>query len=427
MTLLEIKDERALLFAKNNEILELAKTEKRTTNETEKAEVLANLARMKDLDLEKANMGLSDDSGELVRSFSINHKLAEPKFSMMRAIRDRVEGRGFDNAAKDTFIMGRNEFRKSGINTGGEIILPSYLEKRADELIVGSATHGQEIVAEGKSAILPPLVDKLVFSKAGATYLSGLVGNVSIPAYGGTTVGWKTEIAAADQGTPHFEEVVFSPRRLTGYIDVSKLFLAQDGVGAERMLLDNIANAVARALEKTILGIVDGDATQPEGIGFGIVGAAILTTALGTITYAALVGLESTVDAANALDGNLAYITNSTGRGLLKTTDKGVTNDTGDYLCSEDNFVNGYPLLVTNSITAIYGAGAANGNMVVFANWRDLCIAQWGGYDITVDPYTLAASNMVRIVINSYFDAKGLRGGTTTDYDHSFAALSIKA
>jgi HK97 family phage major capsid protein len=422
MTLLEIKDERALLYAKNTEILELAKTEKRTTTEQEKAEVQANLARMKDLDLEKANIGLSSDEGEMVRSFAINHKLAEPKFSLIRALRDRVEGRSYDNAAKDVFVMGRDEFRKSGINSGGEIVLPSYMEKRANELLVGSAGHGQEIVAEGKSALLPPLVDKLIFSKAGATYLSGLVGNVSVPSYTGATVGWKTEIAAADKATPHFEEVVFSPRRLTGYINVSKLFLAQDGVGAERMLLDNIANAVARALEKTILGEVDGDATQPEGIGFGITAAASLTGA--TLTYAALVGLESAVDAANALDGNLAYITNSIGRGILKTTDKGVTNDTGDYLCSEDNMVNGYPLLVTNSIISTYGVGNT-GNMVVFANWRDLCIAQWGGYDITVDPYTLAAENMVRIVINSYFDAKGLRGGTTTDYDHSFAALSI--
>jgi HK97 family phage major capsid protein len=383
----------------------------------------ANLARMKDLDLIKSNLNLSSDEGELVRSFNINHKLAAPRFSIMKAIRDRADMKAFDNTARDLFLMGKEEFRKSGVNSIGDIIIPTFMEKRADELIVGSATHGQEIVAEGKSAILPPLVDKLIFSQAGATFLTGLVGNVSIPAYTGTTVGWKTEIAAADKGAPHFEEVVFSPRRLTGYIDVSKLFLVQDGVGAERLLLDNIANAVARALEKTILGEVDGDATQPEGIGFGITGVAELTGA--TLTYAALVGLESAVDSANALAGNLAYITNSTGRGILKTTDKGVTNDTGDYLCSEDNMVNGYPLLVTNSIVSTYGVGNT-GNMVVFANWRDLCIAQWGGYDITVDPYTLASENMVRIVINSYFDAKGLRGGTTTDYDHSFKALSIK-
>ena len=40
---------------------------------------------------------------------------------------------------------------------------------------------------------------------------------------------------------------------------------------------------------------------------------------------------------------------------------------------------------------------------------RELVIGQWGGYDITVDPYTKAADGQVRLVINAYFDAK-LRG-----------------
>jgi hypothetical protein len=145
-------------------------------------------------------------------------------------------------------------------------------------------------------------------------------------------------------------------------------------------------------------------------------------------TYAKMVALESAVDTANALVGNLAYVTNASGRGLLKSIDKGVSNDTGDMLCSEDNKVNGYPLLVTNACSA--GAGAStNNDLLVFGNWKDLCIAQWGGYDITVDPYTLAAVGCVKIVINAYFDAKGLRGAgdLATDYAVSFVATSIKA
>jgi len=87
-------------------------------------------------------------------------------------------------------------------------------------------------------------------------------------------------------------------------------------------------------------------------------------------------------------------------------------------------------LLVTNAIVSIYGAGA-DGNMVAFGNWKDLCIAQWGGYDITVDPYTAAKTNQIVLVVNAYFDAKGLRGltgaGATLDeYAVSFSALSIK-
>jgi hypothetical protein len=70
--------------------------------------------------------------------------------------------------------------------------------------------------------------------------------------------------------------------------------------------------------------------------------------------------------------------------------------------------------------------------MVVFGNWADLMIGQWGGYDITIDPYTAAKTNQVVIVINAYFDAKGLRGVNGTsgadldEYALSFGAESIK-
>jgi hypothetical protein len=191
---------------------------------------------------------------------------------------------------------------------------------------------------------------------------------------------------------------------------------------------------VARLLEKTILASTTLHADYPSGIGYKLNTASASTKAVltgATITWAKMVGIEGEVDTANALQGNLAYMTNSIGRRILKTTDKGVANDTGDYLMSEDNMINGYPCLVTNSIVTSYGTGG-DGNLVVFGNWADLMIGQWGGYDITVDPYTAAKTNQVVIVINAYFDAKGLRGRNGTaaanldEYALSFAAEAIK-
>lgn len=355
----------------------------------------------------------------------------DSEFSLLRAIRRKVSGISPDSPTNELNDQGRMQFRSCNVNPVGDIIIPSY-EVRAD-ILAGTGTQGQEIVSEDKKAILPPLAPKLVFTQAGATYLTGLVGDISIPSYAGTAVAWKSEVDDAADGGGAFTEVNFTPKRLTAYLDVSKLFLVQDNVGAERLLLDNIASAVARKLEATVLGPATLAATYPSGIGYKLNvanggGIAVLTGA--TITNAALIGLETTVDVANAAEGNLAYITNSTARGLLKGIDKGTANDTGAFLCSEDNKINGYPLLVTNSIVSTYGAGG-DGNMVVFGNWKDLCIAQWGGYDITVDPYSLAKTAQVRITINCYFDAKGLRGitgaGATLDeYALSFAALSIK-
>ena len=44
-----------------------------------------------------------------------------------------------------------------------------------------------------------------------------------------------------------------------------------------------------------------------------------------------------------------------------------------------------------------------------YGDFSNLAIAQWGGIDLTVDPYTQAASGKIRLVINAFFDAKLLR------------------
>jgi hypothetical protein len=42
---------------------------------------------------------------------------------------------------------------------------------------------------------------------------------------------------------------------------------------------------------------------------------------------------------------------------------------------------------------------------MVAGDFSDLVIAQWGGLDITVDPYSQATNGKVRLIVNAYFDA----------------------
>jgi HK97 family phage major capsid protein len=433
-TLTELRDAKAAALEENAKIFEARTTENRTMTEKEEAIVALNNQRIKECDLEMETESRKLGTGGFNGKYVKPAKEEEEPFSLIKAIRAIVDRKELSTTARDLFNEGKKMFRDAGLSYDGDIVLPASAEevraeelrtkeKRADIDIVSGATHGVEIVEISKKAILPPLVDKLVFTQAGATYMTGLVGNVSIPSYSGTTVGWIGEVSSGAEGGGTFGAITFSPKRLSGYIVVSKQFLLQDGVGAERLLLDNLSNAVARKLESTILGTAVGSATQPQGMG-----NPITATAHVVPTYAKMVALESSIDTANALVGNLAYITNAAGRGLLKSIDKGVSNDTGDMLCNEKNEVNGYPLLVTNSCSAAAGT-SSNNDLLVFGNWRDLCIAQWGGYDITVDPYTLAVYGQVKIVINAYFDAKGLRGAGDghTDYATSFAVTSILA
>jgi len=408
-TLLELKDQKGVLTAANQEIFDLVDSEKRGMTPEENETITANLATLDALDLQIRNAEFREVKGKPIPAAKVGKK--REKFSLISTINNVVEQRGLSDIARDISVYGKQQMLNAGLNPSGNFIIPS--EVRAD-ILAGTATQGQEIVAEDKLAILPPLVDALIFKELGATFLPGLKGDVSIPSYAGTSVAWKTEVAAATDGGGAFSEVTLTPLRVTGYIDVSKTFLAQDGAGAEQLLMNNIVDAVARHIEKTIFGVAIGVAgTQPGSFGYTLNTANANTEAGIVPTWATILAMEANVAANNALKGKLAYVTNPGGRKILKTIE--IPTNTGVHLC-EDDKVNGYPLVASNSVSSAAGT-AGTDELLIFGDWSQLLIGQWGGYDVTVDPYSLANTNQVRIVVNAYVDVKSKRGTSGSGAD----------
>lgn len=234
--------------------------------------------------------------------------------------------------------------------------------------------------------------------EAGANYMTGLVGNVSIPAYSGTNVGWAGEIAAASDGAGTFSEVNLEPKRITAYLDVSKQFLLQDSVSAEALLKNDIVKAISNKLEATILGDAAGSTTQPEGIFNG-------ASEIADTSYTTMVGLIQTLEEAN-VNGEIKYIVSPAIKAKLKTTSK----DSGSGLfVMENGEVDGIPVLSTSACKGI-----------VVGNFEDYVIGQWGGIDLTIDPYSQATNGKVRLVVNAYFDAKPRRA-------EAFVAKTLEA
>lgn len=326
-----------------------------------------------------------------------NKKKIMSNFSLIKTINDVVNNRNINEEAEAILSMGMNEMRKAGLSYSGQIQLP--VEERefvqADAIQATVTDNGAETVATDKLNILEPLYANLVLSQAGATYLTGLVGNISIPTYSGSTCGWKGEINTADKGNGEFDSVELSPKRLTAYIDISKQFLNQDSVGAEEMLKNDIVRALAQKLESTILGNEAGDTTKPAGIFNGVT-----TTA---ISYDALVGMEQKLEEKNVA-GEFKFIVNPAIKAdLKKTTISGTKSDLR--MIMENGEANGYPVLYSQ-----------NAKGIAFGNWSDYIIAQWGAIDLTVDPYTQAAKGCIRLVINAYFDAKPRRSESVVAY-----------
>lgn len=314
-------------------------------------------------------------------------------FSLIKAINDVVNNRNINEDALNVIEMGATEMRKSGLSYSGQIQLP--VEERGVAVAATVATDGKEIVATDKLNILEPLRGKSILAEAGATFLTGLVGNISIPNYTGSTCGWKGELEAADNGKGTFGSVELSPKRLTAYIDISKQFLTQDSVGAEEMLRSDIVNALIAKLEQTIFGDALGDTTKPAGI---FNGAQVVAP-----SYAGVCDAEA---ALTDYLGDKRFVMSPTAKSSFKqTTISGEKSDLR--LLMQGNEVDGYP--VSSSSNVVTGGYA-------FGDFSELVVAQWGGIDIVVDPYTLATKNAIRLVINAFFDAKVRREGAIKAY-----------
>lgn len=377
MDSVELIDKKNQLKIQAEAIIGNAEKESRKLDDDEKAkfEALKNQMEEVDNEIRKINEKLNKET----------NKRNMENFSLLKAINDIANNRQLDERSQEVVNEGISEMRKSGLSYSGQIVLP-VTEARADvQATVEGA--GQEVVAEDKLNILEPLRASLVMTQAGATYMTGLVGNVSIPVYSGSNVGWAGEIEAAKDGAGTFSEVTLSPKRITAFLDVSKQFLLQDSASAEALLRADIVRAIANKLEATILGDKDGSATQPKGLFYDVAD-------YYDISYESIVELVAYLEQQN-VTGDIKFILSPLMKALLKTTKK----DEGSGLfVMEDGEIDGLPVLSTSACMGL-----------AIGNWADYVIAQWGGIDLTIDPYSQATNGKVRLVVNAYFDAKPRR------------------
>lgn len=291
-------------------------------------------------------------------------------------------------------LSGNTRLRCAAIGTAPGMGLMYPAETRSISVTdTKGVTIGEDIFD-----LLGAIRNKLVLNKAGARFLTGLSGDVRFCAYSGSNVKWAGEADKADDGSGDFTDVTLSPKRLTSYVDISKQMLiqAEDNIQLSRFIMNDFAQAIASTLQATVLGSHTHADNKPDGI---FTGATLQMT--GDADYKKIIGMQAEV-----YDGALSYcyITNNAGYAKLKGTLKvgGVSEGfiVDQYDGDPTRYCADYPLLVTNDIPDINGEHG-----IVFGDFSELVIGQWGDLDITVDHYTKATDGMIRLVVNTYFDA----------------------
>lgn len=344
-----------------------------------------------DEDKDKDNDVEGEDKEE-TRSARTTHKhinintMKEQRFSLLKAIRNVAENRQLDNVTAAVCNEGMKEMRAAGLNTVGQIYIPT-METRA---AVSVASEGVDVVATDLYDIIEPLRAKNVLVQAGAKFYTGLTNNAQIPVMTGGNVGWAGETAAATDGNVLFNNVTLTPKRLTAYVDISKMLLAQDSIGVENAIRQDLINAINSKLESTILGKGAKSATTPAGIFNG-------KTPTKVTDFEGLVGLEAKVEEANVL-GGISYIASPSARASFRNMMKGSRGTA--QLAYTDGTLDGTPVYSTSNVEA---------KTFVVGDFSNLAIGSWGGLDIVVDNYTQAVNGMIRLVVNAYFDAALIR------------------
>ena len=337
-----------------------------------------------DPDKDKEDKEDNPDKKEQKSKINKHNIMSEKKFNLLSAIRSIAENKPLDPEVQAVVDAGKSEMRNAGLSVNGQLQIPA--ETRA---AVTVTTEGEDVVVTDFANILEPLRTKNVLVDSGAHILTGLVGDLQIPAMGAENVNWEGETDPAQDGASTFTNVKLTPHRLSAYIDISKQFLVQDSLGAEALIRRDLVAAIQSKLESTIFSTDATDGSKPAGIFNGV-------TPTKVTDFKGLCTLESDVEDANFY-GPAKYIVSPKAKAAMRAMAKSTKST---QLVMEGDNIDGTPVLSTGHIAK---------DTFAYGDWSQLYVGQWGAIDLTVDPYTKAADGQVRLVVNCFFDFKLVR------------------
>lgn len=296
------------------------------------------------------------------------------------------------NENKKSYKMTKNiilsEIRSALNSADHKVTLPA--ETRAvTQTVSGDGVHDELVETEFKG-LLEPLYADSVISNLGITIYNGLpAGDFKVSAMGKGAAAWADETGTAAESKNTFTHVTLQPKRISAQLSYSKQFLAQDTVGAEAAIRRDIYNALVSKIQSTMLSAEAAGTNKPAGIFNGV-------TAKNITSYAELCDVEATVDDSN-VKGDRKYLVSNKAKAILRCMPKSsLTNE----LVLHGNDIDGTQVIANSDVPTTQYA---------YGDFSNIVMGTWGNVDLIIDPYTLAAENSIRIVVNAFVDWKKVR------------------
>jgi HK97 family phage major capsid protein len=326
-------------------------------------------------------------------------KKQQQSYSLSRAILAAAsgtwEGAGLERDCHHTLASRMKEPVKGVLVPVADLLFPASRSTGQRNYLVGTPAAGGRLVATEllSESFIDTLRNRTQVLRLGARLMTGLVGNVDIPRRTGSSqTYWIAENEDIALSTGSFDLVSLRPKTLGALTKISRLLLLQGTPDAEQLVRDDLAAIMAIELDRAAIAGT-GVGNQPTGI---INTAGINSIGLGAngaaLTWGDVVRMETELAVDNADESGLGYLTNAQVRGKLKTTEK--ASNTAEFIWTDMpsepgmGMLNGYRAGVSQNIPGNLTKGTGtNLSAVIFANWQDLMIGQWGVMEVVANQF----------------------------------------
>ena len=340
---------------------------------TRLVEELPKTEKQEEIRMKSANLG-----GSPVATETKEEKEIVRDFSFGKAVRAAFGGK-LEGVEAEMAQEGEREMAAIGRSSNG-IVIPAMVLNRA--VITENGTTGVEAQSFVDAVYANTILDDLGVTRVSSTT------DQRIPILGAVTTQWETEVSDAIDGGSAMSKKDLAPKRLAAYVDFSKQAAMQANESIEGALRNSIAQAVGAKVEYALFT----DDSANGAYNFLGNGKTAVTNADITDLMMALV---EEVQSNNHNRGNLGFA---------------ISNDlfTEVYTAAQVSGVN--PLIINEMIMGVMAkfsnqiADITN-PAVYYGDWSKVQIAQFGGVEILMDPYTQAIKGTNRLILNSYWDA----------------------
>jgi len=330
------------------------------------------------------------------------------EYSLGRAIRSCVER---NKAMPEGFELEIHQEickRDLGVTPGGFMV--PFSEPEQDIPISRTKRDSQATVFNTGGALvptelLPPielLRNRLISTQAGIRMLAGLTGgNILIPRQTAPATAYSvSEIATLTSSNLLLDQIAMAPHRAGATTNYSKQLLLQGQGPVEALIYDDAMQVLALYIDlMTIAGSGSNDQPmgilQTPGIGSVLFG--------GTATYSNIINFENFLDINNADSDASCWVVTPAVKNAWKKIAVALTGSTviGGVQNAlwvgkgRDGEVAGYRAMSTNQMP---------NNLALFGDFSSCMMAMWGGFDVVLDPYTLAKQAEYVLTMNTWFD-----------------------